>query len=133
MPPIVKTVTLSIGHGDNHTHLLVSQLGDRPICEDRLRRISAATGLAMHELEHCTINHHLDPVSHFGRAPGMVGPFPDSHTDLHALICFAADEPPFVALRYTPIDTVFMTRLIFESLVRTHCKFIDLQFHCISN
>lgn len=42
-----------------------------------------------------------------------------------------SEEPELVALRYTPADTVFMARELFEALVEAYTEMIRLRCYTI--
>ncbi len=131
-PAVVKTITLSVHVHEEYKHLLISQLGHKRLSDAELKKISESTGISLNHLKkHSHLNHQFDPISHFGRVPGMVGPFPDHIDELTALIYIQSQEPSIVAVRYTPADTVFMCRHMFEALLSAYSQLHQLPCHTI--
>jgi len=119
VPSIVKTVT-AVVHSNNSKHFLsITSLGDVAIDDYTLNAIGKLTGLSNNALKHHShINSaEFDPVRRLGLEPGNIGPFPHHIVDIDHFILRQIDKPGFIAVRFSPRDTVCFARRLCQPLI----------------
>lgn len=132
IPQVAKTITLSVDVGEMVKHFLVTLPAEQGVSPSAMVEIAKVTGISKNRLgKHSTINRDFDPVTHFGREPGMVGPFPDHVAEIDGIIYLRNKHALHIALRYTPTDTVFMARQLFEAILYAYSKSAGLACHVI--
>ena len=125
LPPIIKTITIGVRHDGNNHFLMLSELGDIRVDKRLKWKLSEIMGIPKHAIKrHFHINDpSFDPVRNLGLAPGNVGPFPYFIRELEYIL-FLKNKTlcEFVAIRFTPFDTLIISEILFEMLMMAYLK-----------
>lgn len=133
IPAVVKTVTLLVHAGDSHKRVVITALGDLTIDSESLHILGEATGISHNRLKHHShINgQNFDPVEHLGQEPGNVGPLPHLVKDIDCFAYRCPAQSKFVAVRFTPFDTICLAREIFETVAFAYLEMFGKYYVCI--
>lgn len=129
-PAVVKTVTMVV-HAQQGKHFLsISSLGDVAVDDYTLHAISEQTGLSRTALKHHShINTpEFDPLKRLGLEAGNIGPFPHHVEDVHHFILRQIDKPGYIAVRFTPRDTVCFARRLCQPLIISYLRMLGREY-----
>jgi hypothetical protein len=130
VPAIVKTVTISVHSSDATRSIVVTELGDVSLDNEIVRKISEVTGLSHSSLsKRAHLNSvEFNPTERLGLEPGVVGPFPHFVKDVDYFIFREMDKPAYVAVRFTPHDTICVDRKILQPLARGYLQSLGQEY-----
>lgn len=120
LPLVVKTLTMGVRVKGRKFFLLLGELGDVRLNRELETKLHQVTGLPAHALKHdLEINDpEFNPAQHLGLEPGNVGLFPYFLRGVEHLLFReepSIDPSRLVALRFTPTDTLVLTKKACES------------------